>query len=736
MSVRRIVRVSLGLAVLSIFLVHSSTLFRIPLVDSLEHFAYDARLNATLPNTVDKRIVIADVDEKSLSDIGRWPWDRNILADLMDTLFDYYQIKVVGFDMVFAEKDESSGLKVLNQLASGELVQDERFQIAVSKVRSDLQYDQIFANSLKGRNIVMGQIFNQHEDVSYNTLSNPIGTVSEKYQGKLPVIKPKGYTANLDILQKNATTAGFFDNPTLDEDGIFRRVPIIQEFDGGMYESLALAVTRLALDSPELKVNIEADGDYYAIEHVDLGEHSIPVDSDSAVLVAYRGRQNSFPYLSITDILNKQVPKDQLQGRIVLIGTSAPGLLDLRSTPVQNAYPGVEVHANIISSILDDRIKHRPPYIAGFEFLLLLILGIALIIIMSFLSPLWTSVLTLGVSALIVLSNLLAWNNGLVLPLASPVLLIISLFVLQMSYGFFVESRGKRALAKLFGQYIPPELVDEMSDDPTDVMMEGQSKEMTVLFSDVRGFTTISEGLDSKELSQLMNSFLTPMTRVIHNHRGTIDKYMGDAIMAFWGAPLDDPYHAKNALLAALDMIEKLNAMQDEFKKRGWPPITVGVGLNTGTMSVGNMGSEFRMAYTVMGDAVNLGSRLEGLTKEYGVSIIVSEFTAECLSEFEFLELDYVAVKGKDKPVKIYEPIGLSIELEKNEKSEIRRFNKAVKLYRQQQWDLAEQEIFSLAQSATTKNRPVYKIYMDRIMYFRNNPPGEHWNGVFTYTTK
>lgn len=738
MSLRRTIRIFLGLGVLVLFLLHSSTCSRIPLIDSLENLAYDARLNATLPNTVDTRIVIADVDEKSLAEVGRWPWGRNILAELMDTLFDHYQIKVIGFDMVFAERDKSSGLGILDELANSSLAYNAEFQSELSRIRSSLQNDEIFAQSLKGRRIVMGQVFNQHEEVKFNTLSNPVGILSEKYEDKLPIIKPKGYTANLEVLQRNATTAGFFDNPTLDEDGIFRRVPVIQQYDNGMYESLALAVTRLALDSPELKVNIQADGEdgYYAIEYINLGEYSIPVDKNSSVIVPYRGRQNSFPYLSIADILEKRIPVEQLKNKIVLMGTSAPGLLDLRSTPVQKAYPGVEVHANIVSGILDGRIKHQPAYIAGFEFILVLVLGLVMIIVMSFLSPLWTSIFTLSVGTLVLLSNMLAWNNGLVLPLAAPILLVIALFVLQMSYGFFVESRGKRALAKLFGQYIPPELVDEMSDDPTDVMMEGQSKEMTVLFSDVRGFTTISEGLDSKELSQLMNSFLTPMTHVIHEHRGTIDKYMGDAIMAFWGAPLDDPHHAKNALLAALGMIDKLEAMQDEFKKRGWPEIKVGVGLNTGVMSVGNMGSEFRMAYTVMGDAVNLGSRLEGLTKQYGVQIIVSESTAEALPEFEFLELDYVAVKGKDKPVKIFEPLGLSIELDKDSKSEARRFNKALKLYRKQQWDMAEQEIFSLSQSSNTRDRAVYKIYLDRIMYFRSNPPAADWDGVFTHTSK
>jgi adenylate cyclase len=388
----------------------------------------------------------------------------------------------------------------------------------------------------------------------------------------------------------------------------------------------------------------------------------------------------------------------------------------------------------MVAGILDGTIKHSPAYVAGYEFLALILIGLLLTLLMPKLSPLWTFALAAGLALALVIGNMVAWHKGVVLPLASQLLLIILLFILQMSYGYFVESRGKRALSKVFGQYIPPELVDELDNDSNSINLEGESREMTVLFSDVRGFTTISEGLDPKELSQLMNEFLTPMTAVIHKHRGTIDKYMGDAIMAFWGAPLNDPYHAKNALLAGMEMIKILDEQQSHFQERGWPEIRIGVGLNTGTMSVGNMGSEFRMAYTVLGDTVNLGSRLEGLTKQYGVGIIVSEFLAAAVPEFEYLELDLVRVKGKDKPVTIYEPLGFSIELDKDIRAETKRFSKALKLYREQNWDMAEREIFSLSQS--NPRRAVYKIYLDRIMYYRNNPPGAKWDGVFIHTSK
>jgi adenylate cyclase len=332
--------------------------------------------------------------------------------------------------------------------------------------------------------------------------------------------------------------------------------------------------------------------------------------------------------------------------------------------------------------------------------------------------------------------NLWFWKElQLVIPLASTLTMIWTLFLFNMGLGYFLESRHKRQLTSLFGQYVPSQLVDEMSKNPSaNFSLEGDSREMTVLFSDVRGFTSISEGLSPQELSQLMNTFLTPMTYSIHHHRGTIDKYMGDAIMAFWGAPLLDPDHAKNALLAALEMIKKLDELQPIFKSKGWPEIHIGIGLNTGIMNVGNMGSEFRMAYTVLGDAVNLGSRLEGLTKQYGVSIIVSETVKTQVKEHSFRELDRVRVKGKDKPVAIFEPLGEYVAQDSATRQELELYHQALSLYRRQYWDEAESILNSL--HIKTPSRLIYKIYLERITYFKAHPPEINWDGVTTFTTK
>jgi adenylate cyclase len=303
-----------------------------------------------------------------------------------------------------------------------------------------------------------------------------------------------------------------------------------------------------------------------------------------------------------------------------------------------------------------------------------------------------------------------------------------------MSYGFFIESRGKRQLAHLFGQYIPPEIVDEMSKSPANFSLDGENKVMTVLFSDVRGFTTISEGMDPKQLTQLMNALLTPMTRVIHKHRGTIDKYMGDAIMSFWGAPLEDPDHARHALHAAMEMMVELKIMQKDFESRGWPPINIGIGLNTGNMNVGNMGSEFRMAYTVLGDSVNLGARLEGLTKEYGVNIIVSESTKESIPEFTYRDLDLVRVKGKNEPIAIFEPIGHEDEIDEETTLELARYNQALQSFRAQNWDQAETDFFALSQ--IHPDRFLYQVYLNRVTHYKGHLPNDDWDGVFTHTSK
>lgn len=735
MDIQRIIRYALSLVLTLVFLLHIGEIINLTALSTLENQAYDTRLKITLPENVDKQVVIVDIDEKSLNEIGQWPWNRNILAKINDTLFDYYNIKAIGYDIVFAEKDIDEGAKLLDKMASGSLRDNPEFINEYHRVISSLQHDKRFAESLKDRKTVLG--FVMDTDSVKGQLPKPITNLDDKTLKKLAINKTDGYTANLDQLQNNSFSGGFFNNPLLDTDGVFRRVPLLQTYKNELHESLALALTRAAIGSPSIEMVVETneDGKNLFLEWVTIGEIAIPVDHESGVLVPYIGKQKSFTYVSATDVLNRKVDKDVLDGKISLFGTSAPGLLDLRTIPLEAAYPGVEVHANIVQGILDGRILHAPGYTKGYEFILIGIIGIVLTFSLPMLSALYSTLIIIASITLLIATNFYAWSSAqLVLPIASPILLVVLLFALQMTYGFFVESRGKRQLAHLFGQYVPPELVEEMSIKMEDINLDGEIREMSVLFSDVRGFTTISESLEPKELTNYINAFLTPITKVIHDDRGTIDKYMGDAVMAFWGAPLEDEQHALHALNAALGIIERMKTLREEFSEKQWPEIYVGVGVNTGIMNVGNKGSEFRVDYTILGDSVNLGSRLEGLTKVYGVDIITSEFTRHAVPEYEYRELDRVRVKGSDKPVTIYEPLGLLENIDKSERKLLKQFHIAIKQYRAQNWDAAERDIFGMSQ--LDPERKIYKIYLDRIMYYRENPPATDWDGSFTHTSK
>ena len=410
------------------------------------------------------------------------------------------------------------------------------------------------------------------------------------------------------------------------------------------------------------------------------------------------------------------------------------GLLDLRSTPVGQRYIGVEVHANLISGLLDGTIKQQPSYSDGLELTLLLLLGLLTALVLPRLSPITALLFVITLLAVAMASNLWMWSSlGLVVPIASLLCYTLIASLLQINYGFFVESRNKRHLSRIFGQYIPSALVEELDESGEEVSLEGESRELSVLFSDVRSFTTISEGLNAKEVTRLMNEFLTPITNVIQKNRGTIDKYMGDAVMAFWGAPLADPDHAQHAVVTGLEMIKTVDGLGEYFESQGWPPIAVGVGVASGEMNVGNMGSEFRVAYTVMGDTVNLGSRLEGLTKQYGVSIIVSDGTVQMTPAIVYRELDLVRVKGKHEPVAIYEPLGLESDISNEKKAALEEFADALQAYRRQDWDAAERSLAELKQS---NDELLYNAYLDRIRQFRQEPPPGDWDGVFEHLTK
>ncbi|TAK72577.1 MAG: adenylate/guanylate cyclase domain-containing protein [Betaproteobacteria bacterium] len=738
---QHIVRIALGLALMLLFVGHVAEFYNIGFIARLDNIIYDTRLALTMPGGVDPRIVILDIDERSLDKtaLGRWPWRRDKISALLTKLFDEFGIVIVGFDVVFAEPDESSGLPVLDKLAKGRLKDLGQFQSALNELRPELDYDGIFAKTLKGRPIVLGYYFNSEEDaVQSGAIPEPVlpkGT----FQGRnISFTTWRGFGGNLPEFQANAANAGHF-NPLVDADGVSRRVPMLAEYHGAYYEALSLAMIRVLAGYPKVEPGIApgrfVSKSYSGLEWLKVGPVTIPVDANVSAFIPYRGKRGSFKYISLADVYFGKVPKDELRGKIALIGTTAPGLLDLRSTPVGSVFPGVEIHANMIASMLDNDFKQKPAYMLGAEVLLLLIGGIALSMLVPLLSPLKATLVSLLAIVLITGFNVIVWTNGgMILPLASSLLMIGALFAFNMSWGYFIESRSKRQFTELFGQYVPPELVDKMAADPEKYSMEGKSEELTVLFSDIVGFTSISESLEPKELSQFINDYLTSMSMVIRNNRGTLDKYIGDAIMAFWGAPVEDPEHARQGVISAMAMQTELDKLRAQMLARGWPDIRIGVGVNSGKMRVGDMGSKLRKAYTVMGDAVNLSSRLEGLTRVYGVGILVGPNTRQIVKDVVFREVDRVKVKGKDEPVDIFEPIGMEGQVDQKVVDEIKLWHKALRAYRAQKWDEAEMDLFNVQRMSPECK--LYQLYFERIKECRADPPGPDWDGVTTFKTK
>ncbi len=748
-------RIGLGLVIVLVFLGHAARFYQIGLITQLDNIIYDYRLRLTMPDTVDDRIVILDIDEKSLAvpELGRWPWNRRTMAELVRKLFDQYGIALLGFDVVFAESDYSSGIRALDGLAQKELKDNGGFQGTYEKLRPQLDYDGQFALALKGRPVVFGYYFNSEEDARESgVLPEPVlpaGTFSGRVIG---FTTWRGYGGNLPELQKGAAGAGHF-NPLVDFDGVSRRVPMLAEYKGKYYEALSLAMVRLLIGLDEAARNKSQvitlpqvipgypperfiTKGYSGLEWLEVGPLRIPVDETVSALISFRGKRQSFPYISLSDVYFGKTPPEKLKGRIALVGTSAPGLLDLRSTPVGNVYPGVEIHANLIAGMIDRTIKLKPPYMLGAEVVLLLLGGIVVSFLVPFLGPLKGMLVSLAAMVLFTGLNVVVWSGGgMVLPLASTLLMIIALFALNMSYGYFVETRSKRQFTELFGQYVPPELVDKMAEDPEKYNMEPRAAELSILFSDVRGFTSISEALRPEELREYINDYLTEMSTIIRSgQHGTLDKYIGDAIMAFWGAPVDDSEHARHGVLAALEMQRQCKALNERFAQRGWPTLKIGVGVNSGNVRVGDMGSKIRRAYTVMGDAVNVASRLEARTKYYGVGILVGETTRALVKDMVFREVDRIKVKGKDEAVTIFEPVGLESEVDKNVHEELKLWHQTLRAYRGQQWDQVEVNILNLQRMNPECH--LYDLYAQRVSENRRTTVPADWNGVTVFDEK
>jgi adenylate cyclase len=716
-----------GLLIIAIFLLHPLTQFgKTTLLAKLEAISYDTRLKLTLPNHGDPQVVIIDINEPSLQREGRWPWSRDKLARLTTQLLDRYQARAVGFDVVFAEPDRSSGIDVLERLAQRDLREDRGYVATLDRLRPELDFDARFADAIRGRPVILGFGFT-YEAQQIGALPPPLFRAQDIGGGIIPIQAAVGYTAAIAELAQAAAGSGHVD-PFFDADNVVRRVPMVELYRNAYYPALSLAIARVVLEAKRVTPHFDSD---QRLDGFDIGGLALPTAADGTALIPFRGKPKTFRYYSAADVLAGSAPAD-FAGAIALVGTTAKGLQDLRPTPLAADFPGVEIHASLLSGMLNQDLKSVPANANPIEALMMLLTGLVVLFVIPYRDPVFNALGLVAVMGLVAAANLLLWIKlNEVVPVAATLLMLAVLFGWNMLAGFMREERKIRKVSAMFGEYVPRERVAQMVESGESYSMVGESRTMTVLFCDVREFTALSENLPPRELSAMLNAYLTPMTEIIHAHRGTVDKYVGDAIMAFWGAPVDNPNHGRDAVLTALAMQRRMSSLAQEFKKRGWPELVIGVGVNTGAMNVGDMGSEFRKAYTVLGDAVNLASRLEGLTKEYGVAIIIGEETRAAVPDIRCREIDRVRVKGRGHPVTIFEPLP---EAEESIAGELAMWDKALLQYRERRFADAAASLAVLA-SAHPATR-LYAYFAQRCaMYAAARPPAD-WDGATNFATK
>lgn len=694
--------------------------------------------------------VIAAIDEKSVAELGRWPWPRATLARLVDRL-KAGGARAVGFDIVFSEPEEARERQTIDALAAElkkqGLAGPELLNLLSSRRAADP--DAVLAAAIgKAENVTLGYFFHfprrrQEQDlahISEKTLAEQARRIEDSRYAMINAATgepndaylPRAYApeANLDILSKAAQNSGYF-NMLPDSDGSNRWSPLVIAFGDNYYSSLAVSLVQAYLDFPALALNLEP----YGAKSVSIGDIEIPTDESGQLLINYLGPPRTFPHYSIADILKGAVPPDTFRDKIVLVGATAVGIYDLRVTPFSSTYPGVEIHATVVDNILRRNFLAHSATTRFMDICSILIFGLILGLAIPRLRPISGMIAAFAVVVAFVAVNFLVffrfnlWLN-LVYPFVTMALIYLGITI----YHYFKEEREKKKIRGAFQYYLNASVINEMLKDPAKLKLGGDKKDLTVLFSDIRGFTTISEKLSPQELVSLLNEYLTAMTNQVFAHDGLLDKYMGDAIMAVFGAPLSQTDHARRACLTALAMMRELRVLQEKWQNEGRPAFDIGIGINSGDMVVGNMGSEMRFDYTVMGDMVNLGSRLEGTNKEYGTNIILSEFTYEKVKDDMCCrELDAVRVKGKVKPVKIYELLGEKKD-EPAGRAWMELFARGLALYREKQWDEAK-----AAFGAVLNLRPedtVSIMYIDRCRNLKDQPPSEPWDGVFVMTKK
>lgn len=746
-------RVLLGLVPLLVMLPHALGIVQYGTVTRLEQQVHDVMLmHGRAPATLDERIVIVDVDEQSLQQHGRWPWSRSVLATLSEELLQRQQVAVLGYDVLFAEPERDDTLPrvsewLRSQRQSGPVLDEQLKQLAERFDR-----DGELVRALQGQPVVLGYYYSNRPPVlETGSLTPPLRI---KPQPGDPEVYPRvplmqGYAGSLPALARAVGHGGFI-NAEIDSDGVLRSIPLVarrlEEGRTAYYPALALEMLMLALQvdtarlvplQPEglppqqrlIGIELEQDGRSFLVPTVAGGRFLVPFRSGSGVP---GGR---YRYVSAKDVLDGRLAEGELRHKLVLVGTTAPGLRDLRATPVSTAYPGVEVHASVLSAMLDGDFLQSPDYSRGYAAVAMMLAVGLLLVVLARTGMVGALLWSLGMAAVFVVFHLeLFIREGLMLPLASILLTILLTYVLHTSFGFFVERRTKRQLVELFGHYVPTELVARMATHPEQYTTQAVSRELTVMFCDLQQFTSLSESMDPESLQALLNDIFNRMADVIGPNHGTIDKYMGDCVMVFWGAPVADEAHAWHAVKTAIELRAMMHGYNQERRAAGLPAIGASIGINTGLMSVGDMGSEMRRSYTVIGDAVNLAARLEPLARTYGVPMVVGEQTVQQVAQCHWQWLDRIRVSGKAQAVNIYVPFTDGSELDAGQQRELGLWHQFRQDYLAQDWKRCDALLVQL--QALAPRRVLYRLYRERIDDFLARPPAADWDGVTLQTLK
>ncbi len=705
------------------------------LLQRIEGILYDARLVATLsekPRQFDEQVIIIDIDEKSMREQGRYPWSRSKVSDLVTKLMDA-GVVVVAFDIFFAEPERNAIEVVLSKNQH----LDSQSKAQLKQLIGSVNFDQEFAETLGNSEVVLGFLF---DDSAQNSGQLPDAVIDWSHeQDQLSEIATFEHVlGNISILQSAATGAGFI-NSVPESDGFIRKASLVLNYQGQLYPSLALEAARVYTLADNIEAKSKVSGDTTWLQGLSFGSHFIPTNEKGQIFIPYKGRERSFQYISATDVLNDRVEHDLLDGSVAFIGTSAVGLADLRTTSVGVQYPGVEVHANVFEGLIHPEILPVELDITiALVFTLLLLTGFILAMLMTNQGPMRILIISLVSFALHISFNWYCWwALKISLPLFQVILLITLLTIYYGAAGFVSENANRKKIKNMFDQYVPPAYIEKMIRSAKGVELKTERKEMSVLFADIRDFTTLSEQFTPEELSDFLKEYLSEATAIIFNNKGTIDKYVGDMIMALWNAPLEDENHAVNAVISAMQLISLTEVLSEQFKEKNWPAIRVGIGISSGEMVVGDMGSTYRKAYTVLGDAVNLGARIESLTKYYGVDILVSSNTFEDITQHNVIcrKMDRIKVKGKNTAVEIYQPIGFDADLTDAIKDDVLLHEVAIEHYLTGNFIEAQEMFTQLKQNA---NLPItiYSILIERIANLIDNVDATNWDGVYTHESK